>query len=225
MDSGGIDFVEADFGSEAAAGGLGKVNRSPQDWQRWSQQKFRTPLKPFIFMAVVFVMLISLPWILDCIQDKMLAENSSQENSAALEESAAQQQAAQQEAARQDATQQRTTGEDAAPQAAEDSSPGNRIIGHNADLAPTAMQQQRQRHPQAMQYTGGVMQYQQNPQAMQYTPGTMPTMQYQQNPQAMQYQQYPLSAQYQQSAQAQYQAQAQAMYHAPPARQRVFASR
>lgn len=96
MDGSGIDFVEADFGSEAAAGGGANLqNRSPAEWEKWSKRKYSTPLKPFFFMALCFIALISLPWLLDCIQDMMIAKNNagSAENNATTESVAGQENA------------------------------------------------------------------------------------------------------------------------------------
>lgn len=77
MDGSGIDFVEADFGQEAAAGGAARFTKMTQkDWHKWSNAKSRNPIYPLFLGVIFFVVAICSPWILDCIQSEMLSEQA-----------------------------------------------------------------------------------------------------------------------------------------------------
>ena len=77
MDGSGIDFVEADFGQEAAAGGAARFTKMTQkDWHKWSNAKSRNPIYPLFLGVIFFLVAICSPWILDCIQTQMLEEQA-----------------------------------------------------------------------------------------------------------------------------------------------------
>lgn len=64
-DSGGIDFIEADFGETNAAGGAYHLNKPPEYWDKWINQGTRAPLWPLFFLLLCSVALAALPIVLE----------------------------------------------------------------------------------------------------------------------------------------------------------------
>jgi hypothetical protein len=67
-DSGsGLDFLEADFGEQNAAGGAYHLNNNtkPEYWDKWVQQGTRSPIWPFFFFLLCSVALAALPMIVE----------------------------------------------------------------------------------------------------------------------------------------------------------------
>lgn len=83
MDGSGIDFVEADFGAESLQNPGISRQRTPEEWKKWSESPFRTPLIPVIGAVVFFFLMAFLPTIAEKVLQMKMAEQYAKENAPA----------------------------------------------------------------------------------------------------------------------------------------------
>jgi hypothetical protein len=84
MDGSGIDFTEADFGSEAGLQSpLGTKERSAEDWQRWSDAPIRFPIGLIVMIVGSVLLVISFPmlaeWLLSMKQQPQPQQQQQQQ--------------------------------------------------------------------------------------------------------------------------------------------------
>lgn len=79
MSDSSIDFIEADFGEQNAAGGAYHLNNStPEFWDKWANKGVRSPIWPFFFLLMCSLALASLPIVAEIFMPRNLEQPAAQ---------------------------------------------------------------------------------------------------------------------------------------------------
>lgn len=75
MSDSSIDFVEADFGEQNAAGGASHLNNTPPEfWDKWANKGVRSPIWPFFFLLLCSLALAALPIVAEIFMPRNLEQ-------------------------------------------------------------------------------------------------------------------------------------------------------
>lgn len=86
MSDSGVDFLEADFGEQNAAGGAYHLNNTkPEYWDKWVQQGVRSPIWPFFFLLACSAGLAALPMVIEFVASVQQDQQQQQAQHAAAQ--------------------------------------------------------------------------------------------------------------------------------------------